>query len=151
MLRKVRKSCLFHQEQDYEACAALVEETIKKFERAGLLNDDLYTQGVIASLRRAGKSRKAITTKLKIRGLPDSLIAEKLQSHDSDYFEGGDRTAALMLLRRKKSGPFAVQKPDEKTYEKTLAALARAGFSYDIAQQTMKMDRAEAEEMLARS
>jgi regulatory protein len=34
MLRKIRRSCMEHREQDYEACAALVEKIVEKFERA---------------------------------------------------------------------------------------------------------------------
>ncbi len=146
MLRKVKKSCMQHKEQNYEDCAALVEETIKKFERAGLLNDELYTQGVVASLRRQGKSKKVIMMKMKMRGLPDGLVLEKLENHDSEKTENGDLISALIFLRKKKSGPFSAGK--DIPAEKTLAALARAGFSYDLSQKVLKMDRAEAENIL---
>lgn len=52
--------------------------------------------------------------------------------------------AALTVLRRKKAGPFGPEK-ERRDNEKILAALARAGFSYDTAQLAMSMDRADAE------
>jgi regulatory protein len=140
MLRKIRRSCMEHREQDYEACAALVEKIVEKFERAGLLNDELYTRGVVASLRRQGKSKSVILSKLKTRGVETSLVTETLGAQDT---EDSELRAALTVLRRKKAGPFG-----DRDNEKTLAALARAGFSYDTATQAMRMDRAEAEEIL---
>jgi regulatory protein len=144
MTRKVRRSCMEHKDQNFEDCMALVEETIKKFERAGLLNDELYTQGVVSSLRRQGKSKRAILTKLQTRGIASALTLEKLETVDSENEGNAEMKAALMVLRRKKSGPFGNNKEDEKI----LAALARAGFSYDTAQRAMRMDRDEAEEIL---
>lgn len=140
MLRKVKRSCADHKDQDYETCAALVEETIKKFTRAGLLNDELYTQGVVASLRRQGKSRNAIISKLSLRGVETPMVREKLEAHDSEHSE---IRAALTVLRRKKTGPFG-----SGENEKILAALARAGFSYDTAQRAITMNRSHAEEIL---
>lgn len=140
MLRKVRRSCMEHRDQDYEACVALIEETVQKFERAGLLNDELYTRGVVTSLRRQGKSKNAILSKLKTRGVETSLVTETLQAQDT---EDSELRAALTVLRRKKAGPFGIMDK-----EKALAALARAGFSYDTAGHAMNMDRAEAEDIL---
>jgi regulatory protein len=140
MLRKIKRSCMEHRDQDYEACARLVEETVEKFERAGLLNDELYTRGAVISLRRQGKSKNAIVSKLKTRGVAATLVTETLGAQDT---EDSELRAALTVLRRKKAGPFG-----DRDTEKTLAALARAGFSYDTAGRAMKMDRVEAEEIL---
>jgi regulatory protein len=143
LLRKVKRSCMVHREQNYEDCAALVEQTVEKFERSGLLNDELYTQGVVNSLRRQGKSKKAIMMKLQTRGIASHLVTEKLEAVDSEREENGDFIAAIMFMRKKKAGAFGSTDP-----EKTLAALARAGFSYDTAQKVMALSRDEAEEIL---
>lgn len=140
MLRKIKRSCMEHRDQDYESCARLVEEIVEKFERAGLLNDELYTRGAVISLRRQGKSKSAILSRLKTRGITASLVTETLSAQDT---EDSELRAALTVLRRKKAGPFG-----DRDNEKTLAALARAGFSYDTAGRAIKMDRAEAEEIL---
>ena len=146
MLRKVRRSCLEHKEQDYKACAELVEILITKFERAGLLNDDMFAKAAVTSLRRRGKSKKSIILNLRARGIPAPVIHEKLDSLELEKGLDGDLAAALMLLRRKKVGPFDIGK--NMTAEKTLAALARAGFSYETAQEALKMKREDAEDIL---
>lgn len=143
MRRKVQRSCMEHKEQEFDACMELVEQTIRKFERAGLLNDELYTQGVVSSLRRQGKSKRAILTKMKTRGLPSGLVLQKLEALDSETDVDAELRAALMVLRKKKAGPFG-----DKENEKILAALARAGFSYETAQRAMRLDHAEAEDIL---
>ncbi len=81
--------------------------------------------------------------KLRTRGLPAELIAEKLGAHDSEKTGNGDLIAAVMFIRKKKAGAFGDRDP-----EKTLAALARAGFSYDTAQKVMALSRDDAEELL---
>ena len=143
LMRKVKKSCYEHKDQNYEDCAALVEETVQKFERAGLLNDELYTQGVVNSLRRQGKSKKVIVMKLQTRGISQDLAAEKLEAVDSEKNGDADLIAAIMVTRKKKAGAFGNRDP-----EKTLAALARAGFSYDIAKKALEMSREDAEDLL---
>ena len=140
MLRKIKRSCQQHPEQDYEACTALLEQTIEKFVGAGLLNDELYTQGAVRSLRRQGKSKKAIVMKLQHRGVDVRLTTEKLDAHDLEKPEDGDLVSAIIFIRRKKAGPFGNADP-----QKTLAALARAGFSYEIAHKVLGMSREYAE------
>lgn len=140
MLRKIKRSCQQHPEQDYETCVALLGATTEKFIRAGLLNDELYTQGAVRSLRRQGKSKKAIVMKLHHRGVNPGLIVEKLDAHDSEKSENGDLVSAIIFIRRKKAGPFGNADP-----QKTLAALARAGFSYETAHKVLGMNREDAE------
>lgn len=149
MARKVKKSCLVRPEQDYESCMQMVDELVAKFQRSGLLNDDLYAQGAVSSLRRQGKSQKAISMKLKTKGLADNLISKKLLSHAE---ESGHDThhaeliSAILHMRKKKIGPFAGKK--EITEDKILASLSRAGFSYDTIRKILDMDQEHAEEIL---
>ena len=67
MKNKVKRSCMHHTEQDFEQCAAWVDALADKFEKVGLIDDDAYTNGLVASLRRKGKSRSAIINKLNIK------------------------------------------------------------------------------------
>ncbi|MGB4057568.1 MAG: RecX family transcriptional regulator, partial [Alphaproteobacteria bacterium] len=90
MLRKIKRSCLHHPEQAFEPCQEMLDTLIKKFIDSGLLNDDLYTQGAVASLRRQGKSKKAIATKLIIRGVSGDLISKKIGEYDAEKGGNGD-------------------------------------------------------------
>lgn len=149
MLRKVKKSCMAHPDQDYEACALLVDALVGKFIASGLLNDDLYLRGVVGSLRRRGTSKQAILGKLRLKAVTGDVAEEYLDRHDEEFTAddiSGDLKAAIIFARRKKLGPFA--NPDRaEEPQKTLAKFARAGFSYDIASKVMRMDGTEAESL----
>lgn len=132
MMRKVKRSCDAHKDQDAAACAALVDALVRKFESAGLLGDDLYARGAVQSLRRRGKSRRHILEHLKTKGIDPALALEKLASHDADEHEDplqAERQAALIYARKKKLGPFRTR--ENQTAEKELSSMARAGFSYE--------------------
>ena len=57
--------------------------------------------------------------------------------------------AAIKQARKKRLGPFDILQKHE--HEKSLATMARAGFSYDIASKVLEMDLKEAEEMVSNS
>ncbi len=135
LMRKVKKSCMHHKEQDFETCAGLVRETVKKFERSGLLNDVVFAEGMVSSLRRGGKSKKAIVNKMTIKGLANDLTSKTLTEFDEREHGGtaeSEMTAALRFAKKKKL--------ETKEPEKALAAMARAGFSYDIARRALNTE-----------
>lgn len=146
MMRKVDKSCRHHTGQDREVCARLVEELVAKFCQMGLLDDAGYSRGMVTSLRRRGLSARAIQAKLSGKGLGREHIDKALSDFADEHGGETEIVAALRLARRKRIGPFAT-KAAEST-DKHLAALARAGFSYDIASRVIQMDHESAEDML---
>lgn len=146
MMRKVDRSCRFHTDQDRAACAAMVEDVIAKFNDLGLLNDAAYLRGMVNSLRRRGISAMAIKAKLAAKNLPADAIADAIAEHREENGTD-DLAAALTQTRRKKIGPFRPLSKEENR-DKELAALARAGFSYDIAEKALSMEPDEAEERL---
>lgn len=137
MMRKITKSCRHHTEQNKEDCAQMLENVVEKFQELGLLNDGLYTQGMVNSLRRSGKSEQAIVAKLRTKGVPFDLIKSHLQEHAENRHDrslSAELKAAMIFARKKKIGPFENpdKKDDEHTrYKKALGMMARAGFSYD--------------------
>lgn len=148
MLRKVKKSCMVHLDQSYETCVPLVDALVEKFKSSGLLNDDLYLRGVVGSLRRRGTSKQTILNKLRMKSVSADVTTEYLQECDTDFAGdgNGDLKAAIIFARKKKLGPFAGTRVEEP--QKTLAKLARAGFSYDTANKVLKMGEDEALEKI---
>lgn len=147
MMRKVKKSCMAHPDQDFEACRAMVDALATRFEGSGLLNDAVYARGVADSLRRRGRSRKAITAKMTERGLRKDQIETALESlrDESGVSDSeAELAAALKFARRKRIGPFRAGEQDPALLRKDLAALARAGFSYDTARKALDYDGDEA-------
>lgn len=138
MIRKVRKSCAFHTDQNPVACEAMVDALIRKFETAGLLGDELYTKGVVQSLRRRGKSKRHILESLKAKGIDPALARHELTRHDTDFGQDpaqAERQAALAYARKKKLGPFG--KHNNQESKKDLSSMARAGFSYETARSVL--------------
>jgi len=150
MRRKINRSCAHHPEQDREECYSLLDELIAKFERAGLLDDKIYARGSVISLRRRGLSARAIGAKLQAKGLSSSQIEAAMAEHDSGEHDDSELLAALRAARRKRIGPFetAAKQEIEQQDQKALAALARAGFSYEICRRALDLPRDDAETLL---
>ncbi len=112
---------------------------------AGVLDDAAYAESRARSLGRGGRSRRAIEAHLLQHGVAPELVQAALP-------EGSEAElgAALMQARRRRIGPFAP--PDEDGPDdpaernKALAMLARAGFSRDVAERALGLDREEAEQ-----
>lgn len=147
MGRKIDRSCNYHKDQNRDDCTKLLDQTVETFVRQGLLNDSAYLQGMINSLRRRGLSRQAILARLQQKGMAQDTILKTLRDYDAEKTGDADLTAALQLARRKKLGPF--RRDSETDKNKELAALARAGFSFDVAQKVLGMETDEAEEVLS--
>lgn len=148
MKRKIARSCNYHKDQETENCLALLETTITQFERMGLLDDESYLTGMVNSLRRRGLSTQAIISKLGQKGFSHDKVTATLRAHDENSGNReGDLAAALLLVRRKRIGAY--RRDEDGDRNKELAALARAGFGFDIAQKALSSTRDEAEEIIA--
>ncbi len=142
MMRKIDRSCRHHTDQDRTQCIETLESLIEKFLHAGLLDDEAYTRGMVHSLRRRGLPARLITAKLQQKNVPSGLIKSALEENgDSDLL------AAVRFARRKKLGPY--DHDNKKPYDKSLAAMGRSGFGYDIARKTLEMSPEEAENILS--
>ena len=148
MGRKIDRSCSYHKDQSREDCEKLLDTTVQTFVRQGLLNDDAYLQGMVTSLRRRGLSTQAILSKLVMKGMVQEVILKTLRAYDEERGgENPDLAAAILLMRRKRIGAF--RKSEDGDKNKELAALARGGFGFDIAQKALSLEQDEAEEILS--
>lgn len=148
MSRKVKRSCMHHTDQDYDECIVMVHALADKFERTSLLDDTVFTNGLVTSLRRKGKSRSAIVNKMRMKGIASEQTIEALEKLDNelhDTAEHAEMTAALHLARKKKLGPYFIG--EEQNMKKALGVFARAGFSYQVAKSVLDMDDDDLEEM----
>ena len=155
MARKAKRSCMHHKEQDYDECLKMIDELADKFEEMGLLNDALYTTGMVTSLRRRGLSRNAIIQKMRIKGIEPQYTIAELEKLDNAYHEtekNAEIAAALRLAKKKKMGPYKIEKKgltdDDKAKElrRNMGRFARAGFSYEITKYVLDMSEDELEE-----
>ncbi|WP_201834557.1 regulatory protein RecX [Microvirga zambiensis] len=124
--RKVDKRCRLRGEDPAEFSEA-IDEVVAKCLRSGLIDDTRYAEARVATLRRRGGSARAIQAKLSAKGVDRAAIAAALEGE-----EGDEQEAARAFARRRKLGPF---RPGERApyRDKDLAAMARAGFRFDVA------------------
>ncbi len=127
--RRVSKAARVH-ETDVAAAHEWIEDVINRLMRSGLVDDAAYADGRVRSLYRQGRSRRYITGYLHAKGVDRSLIDAALAALP---VEDTDLRAALRFAKRRRLGPFAV--PERSDRDRSLAALGRAGFSYDVARR----------------
>jgi regulatory protein len=134
--RKVDKRCRLRGEDPAEFHDA-IDEVVEKSLRSGLVDDTRYAEARVATLRRRGGSARAIQAKLSARGVDRATIAEALETD-----EGDEEQAARAFARRRRLGPH---RPGERapSRDKDLAAMARAGFRFDVARRVIDGDAAD--------
>lgn len=133
---------------DRQEGKAMVDALVERYRTRGLLDDRVYAEGRAKSLLRQGRPRGEIKRRLAAKGVKDEDIAtalEGLQEHESEP----DFAAAIAYARRRRLGPFRIK--DRAAFrERDLAALGRAGFSYDIARRVLAAESVDALEAALR-
>jgi regulatory protein len=144
LMRKVQRSAEAHGTDPAEG-AAWVDALLVRYRGAGLLDDAAYASAKTASLARRGTSPRGIRQKLAQKGVEGELIDESI----GELGENADLAAAVNFARRRRLGPFRPA-GREGSFEKELATLGRAGFSYETARRVLACADADAvEAMLA--
>ena len=130
-------------ETDPEDGARAIETVIAALTRGGLLDDARFASSRIRVLRSRGLSARAIAAKLRHQGIARDTIDAALAAHAED--EGVDELAAGRTFARKRRLGRHHRTPEARAErrEKDLAKMARAGFSFGIAQQVVDEDDAD--------
>ena len=108
----------------------LIESIIIKLEKNKFIDDDRYSSTKILSLSNSGRSKNFIFNYLIKKGVNKSQIQNNLNLmyQDNDSWE---LESAKIFVKKKK----LLEK--NESYEKKLAKMARAGFSYDICKKIL--------------
>ena len=104
---------------------------IDKLEQLKLINDTIYAESKINALLNQVKSKNFIKQYLIRKGVSSELANEQI----SLFYEKNQN------LEKENALKFAKKKNlinDKKDYEKKLAKMARAGFSYEISKEILK-------------
>jgi regulatory protein len=135
LLRKARRSCEHHGGELAEA-EALIDAVVAALARQGLVDDRAFAAGLSRRLRRRGSSARRIRASLLDRGIPGELADEVL---GSEARADDDLVAACRYSRRRRLGPYhsAASHEPRAQRERDLACLARAGFSFEVAQSVL--------------
>jgi len=132
MTRKIDKSCRAHTEQDRNEWIDHVKDTvIPYFTDLGFLNDEMYGRALYNSLKNKGLSSYVIKNRMKLKGVESNLINALCQDTENGV---DDKNAVQIFAKKKKIGKYrTIPIYDDKEKQRDLGKLARAGFSYDLA------------------
>jgi regulatory protein len=124
-----------------QTARAAVEDVVRRLAEAGAVSDTEFAANRARSLVRSGQSTRSIQMRLVAKGVaPDT--ARSVSATDTET----ELAAALVLLRKRRIGPYRVTEATDPTVRmKEMAVLARAGFSRDIAEQALDTARDDAE------
>ena len=126
LARKIALSCRHHGE-DPATHAAALDDVVSRCIGSGLVDDQRFAEARAATLRRRGRSARAVAATLTVKGVGRELAARASSVGDEE-----ELTAARKAARRKRLGPWS-RGDRAASRQKDLAAMARAGFSITIA------------------
>lgn len=135
-----------------DGVAAGIEKIVEELTQRGFLNDARFAEARVASLRRQGKSLRAIRHGLMRQGVPQQLAVEALESsgdvaatrEGAEEAEEREFESAMAYARRRRIGPFRRAGEREDEWQRDVARLARQGFSFQIARRVLGAPRSDA-------
>lgn len=98
----------------------------------GYIDDEAFARSKSAGLLRRGYGPRRVAQALGEAGIDADMRAE-LEPGEADR-----RRAAVALARKRRFGPFAVERPDDDRREKHFAAMLRAGHGFDAARKVLE-------------
>jgi len=147
--RRVLNAARFHDDLDVDEARGWIDDLIRRYLDAGLLDDRAYAEGRARALMQRGNAQRLIRMKLVEKGVGADDIDAALAALEDEHADP-ELAAAVKLARRRRLGPYADPERRAEQKEKHLAALARAGFSYDTARRVIEADGADELEDLLR-
>ena len=136
---RLRRAAMVHEaftadKTAQETLHRAIDAIVAQHKKTGVLDDVAYAAMKVRGLRRSGRSARRITQQLQQKGVAAGIISAALKPGDEENGEDAERKAALAFARRRGLGPFRKSQKDlpENIGRKDFAAMARAGFSYDI-------------------
>jgi regulatory protein len=122
---------------------AAARRVVAELAASGAVDDAAFAQARSVSLRRAGKSARAIGAHLSSRGVPGE-VADGLPKPGGE----DEIAAAAIHMRRRRAGPFRTAAEKPETARRELASLARAGFGHQVAAAARRLSAEEAEALI---
>lgn len=135
LMRKADRS-IAHWGGEREDAAHLAEAVAAKLAALGYLDDGAYAEAKVRSLRRKGASTRLIKATLAAKGV-EAEAAHGAMAEEEDEAE---LAAAFTLARRRRLGPFRPAGARAAFRDKDMAALGRAGFSWEVVRKVVEAE-----------
>lgn len=146
LMRRVVRSVREHG-TDREEGRAIVERVVQRLVAAGLVDDRTYARVKAAALRRRGDSARQVAAKLRAKGVDSALVAAALDEADGAT-AAPDLRAAARSAQRRRLGPWRDPARRADRRDRDMAALARQGFSLNVARAVIDAETPEALETM---
>jgi regulatory protein len=121
---------------------ARVDEVVAVLRARRLLDDSAYAEARVRSLSRQGRSRAGIAQRLATKGVEAGAVQDALAGLAAEGET--DLAAAARFAKRRRLGPFRAAAERSTRRARDLAALGRAGFSFEIARRVVDAASPEA-------
>ncbi|WP_343072343.1 regulatory protein RecX [Roseibium litorale] len=132
--RKVDRAARFH-DKDPADFSGLIDAVVEKCIRSGMVNDQAFAEAKVAADRRRGRSQRQIAMRLRSKGVAADTVAGVLERDETSDLE-----AARIAARKKRIGAWRPEPSRKDHRDRDLAALCRAGFSYQTARCVIDED-----------
>jgi regulatory protein len=111
------------------------ERIAERFAEQGYIDDSSYALAKSRSLTERGYGRRRVLDALRAAG-----VDEEESTDARDHAESEAVSAALRFAKRRRIGPFAAgDTGDPRNRDKAIAAMIRAGHSFDIAKAVVAL------------
>ncbi|MCJ2142458.1 RecX family transcriptional regulator [Methylobacterium sp. E-066] len=135
--------------EDPSAFAEMIAATVARAVSAGLVDDVRFADTRLATLRRRGTSSRGAAAKLAAKGVPRDVVEATMRAEREAIPEAEaadiELQAARAYAKRRRLGTHRRPDTRELYRDRDLGALARAGFSYDLARRVVDADPDEVE------
>ncbi|MFK7895395.1 MAG: regulatory protein RecX [Myxococcota bacterium] len=129
--------------EDVERLRAMIPEIAAGLVARGYVDDRRFAEQLAARLQRQGRSQAYLASKLRTKGVSDEIIEDLL----GDAAPEAELQAAWRLARKRRLGPYCLDEEKRSAQrDKHLGALARQGFSLDLATRIIDADAAPEED-----
>ncbi len=119
-----------------ENAEAWIAELVERYLGSGVLNDVRFAKNLASQLTTRGKSSRMISQKLALRGVPAEVAQELMTARKQDE-PNAELYAARAFAKKRRLGWHRDSDKRAEYRQKDLAALARQGFSFDVAKKAL--------------
>lgn len=127
--RRVRRA---EDRVDSAEAGRWIEEIVADLVRMGLVDDARYAEGAVRRMRDRGRSSRQIRASLAAKGVHEVEANDAVAAD-----ERRDDDAVRRYAARRGFGPWRRVADTPERRSKELAALGRAGFSYEVARRVV--------------
>ena len=111
-----------------------IDMIVTQFAELGYVDDEAFAKARSGALLRRGYGPNRVRISLRVSGIGTDII-----DHAATLDDEVALTAALVFARRKRIGPYSRDDITPVIRQKMIAAMLRAGHSYDVSRKILAM------------